>query len=123
MAVGRQRQSRCRHGPSDHRPREGAPSMALPYGRSEVKDRARSTWRGACNVLLPSFTQDFRGLNAKGIAHDVALTARMGYWGTLVASESGTTTDEYIEFMEIAADAAPADLRLVTHLSFTTTEE
>ena len=97
--------------------------MALPYGRSEVKDRARSTWRGACNVLLPSFTQDFRGLNAKGIAHDVALTARMGYWGTLVASESGTTTDEYIEFMEIAADAAPADLRLVTHLSFTTTEE
>jgi len=27
----------------------------------------------------------------------------MGYWGTLVAAESGTTFDEYLAFMEIAA--------------------
>lgn len=97
--------------------------MALPYTRDEVKDRARATWRGACNVTLPSFTNDFTGLNAKGIAHDIRLAAKFGFWGTLVASESGTTLPEYIEFMEIAADAAPEGFRLVTHLSFTTTEE
>lgn len=97
--------------------------MALPYTRNEVKDRARETWRGACNVTLPSFTGDFSRLNHAGIAHDVRLAAEMGFWGTLVASESGTTTDEYLEFLEIAADAAPEGFRLVMHASFSTTEE
>lgn len=97
--------------------------MALPYTRSEVKDRARQTWRGACNVTLPSFTRDFSGLNHAAIAHDVRRAAECGFWGTLIASESGTTPDEYIAFMEVAAGAAPAGFRLVTHLSFSTTEE
>jgi hypothetical protein len=30
--------------------------MALPYKRNEVKERVRATWKGACNVTLPSFT-------------------------------------------------------------------
>lgn len=97
--------------------------MSLPYTRAEVKDRARNEWRGLCNVTLPSFTSDFRGLNAAAIAHDVRLAAQYGYWGTLVASESGTTPEEYNRFMEIAAEAAPEGFRLVAHLSFTTVEE
>ncbi len=96
--------------------------MALPYNRSEVKDRARE-WRGLCNVTLPSFTGDFAGLNPAGIAHDVRLAASTGYWGTLVASECGTTVDEYLAFLEIAADAAPKDFRLVAHLSFDTLDQ
>jgi 4-hydroxy-tetrahydrodipicolinate synthase len=97
--------------------------MPLPYTRGEVKDRAREHWHGACNVTLPSFSPDFTRLSGGGIAHDVRRAAEHGFWGTLVASESGTTTDEYIEFMEIAAAAAPADFRLVAHLSFDTVEE
>jgi 4-hydroxy-tetrahydrodipicolinate synthase len=97
--------------------------MAVPYTRSEIKERARSEWRGACNVTLPSFTADFATLNEAAIAHDVQLAHRYGFWGTLVASESGTTVDEYIRFLEIAADAAPADFRIVSHLSFSTVEE
>ena len=58
--------------------------MALPYTRAEVKDRARSEWVGLCNVTLPSFYEDFPGLNERGIRHDVELAARYGYWGTLV---------------------------------------
>jgi len=97
--------------------------MALEYTRSEVKDRARE-WRGACNVTLPSFTTDFKSLNAEGIAHDVRHAASQGFWGTLVAGESGTNSvDEYIEFIEIVADAAPTGFRIVTHLSFDTLEE
>ena len=92
--------------------------MALPYKRSEVKERSRATWKGACNVTLPSFTPSFEGLNPGAIEHDVRLAAKMGYWGTLVASECGTTFDEYREFMEIAAGAAPKGFALVTHLSF-----
>ncbi len=98
------------------------PSNALPYTRSEVKDRAR-TWAGATNVTLPSFTSDFKGLNRAGIEHDIRHGAKLGFWGTLVASECGTTVDEYVEFMQIAADAAPDDFALVAHFSFDTTEE
>jgi len=96
--------------------------MALPYTRSEIKDRARE-WVGACNVTLPSFTEDFKGLNEAGIAHDVKLAAEHGYWGTLVASESGTTVEEYKRFLEVAAEAAPEGFKLVAHLSFSTVEE
>lgn len=99
------------------------PSSALPYARSEVKDRARAEWSGLCNVTLPSFTADFGGLNEAAIAHDVRHAASLGYWGTLVASESGTTTDEYMRFVEVAAEAAPAGFRTVVHLSFSTVEE
>lgn len=97
--------------------------MPLPYKRSEVKDRVRSTWHGMCSVTIPSFTTDFTGLNAKAIAHDVRLGAKHGFWGTLIASESGTTFEEYLQFMEIAAEAAPKGFALVTHLSFDTVDQ
>lgn len=97
--------------------------MALPYKRDEVKERARAEWRGACGVTLPSFSADFASLNEAGIRHDVRRAAELGFWGTLVASESGTTLEEYVRFLEIAADEAPEDLRIVAHLSFSTVEE
>ncbi|HEY4095373.1 MAG TPA: dihydrodipicolinate synthase family protein [Baekduia sp.] len=96
--------------------------MPLPYTRSEVKDRARE-WEGGCNVTLPSFNEDFSGLNEAGIRHDVKRAAELGYWGTLVASECGTTYEEYKRFLEIAADAAPKDFRIVVHASFDTVEQ
>jgi dihydrodipicolinate synthase/N-acetylneuraminate lyase len=89
----------------------------LPYTRSEIKERARSQWFGACNVTLPSFSADL-SLNAAGIQHDVRHAASLGFWGTLIASECGTTVDEYIRFMELAAEAAPEGFKLVPHLSF-----
>jgi 4-hydroxy-tetrahydrodipicolinate synthase len=92
--------------------------MALSYRRSEVKERVRSSWKGACNVTLPSFAATFDELNPRAIEHDVRLASEMGYWGTLIASESGTTFQEYREFMEIAAGAAPKGFALVVHLSF-----
>lgn len=97
--------------------------MALPYKRNEVKDRFRETWKGACSVTLPSFTLNFDALNAQAIEHDIKLAAKQGFWGTLIASECGTTFAEYKQFMEIAAAAAPKGFALVSHLSFDTVEE
>ena len=94
--------------------------MALPYTRGEIKDRARNEWAGGCSVTLPSFTEDFSALNEAGIRHDVARAAEVGFWGTLVASESGTTFEEYKRFLEVAAEAAPPGFKLVAHLSFDT---
>jgi dihydrodipicolinate synthase/N-acetylneuraminate lyase len=97
--------------------------MALPYTRAEIKERARSEWVGLCNVTLPSFTEDFRGLDEAGIAHDVRHAADLGYWGTLVASECGTTLAEYERFLVVAAEAAPPGFKLVAHLSFDNVED
>jgi 4-hydroxy-tetrahydrodipicolinate synthase len=97
--------------------------MALPYTRGEIKERARSEWVGACNVTLPSFNEDFSGLNEAGIRHDVARAAELGYWGTLVASECGTTFEEYKRFLEVAAEAAPDGFKIVSHLSFDTIDQ
>jgi 4-hydroxy-tetrahydrodipicolinate synthase len=97
--------------------------MALPYTRSEIKDRAREQWVGACSVTLPSFTPDFSGLNEAGIAHDVRRAAELGFWGTLVASESGTTFAEYKRFLEVSAAAAPTGFKIVSHLSFDTLDQ
>ncbi|QRP49359.1 dihydrodipicolinate synthase family protein [Amycolatopsis sp. FDAARGOS 1241] len=93
------------------------------YTRADVKARAREQWRGACNVTLPSFTADFSSLNEEGIRHDVRHAAELGFWGTLIASECGTTDEEYLRFLEVALEAAPAGFRIVSHLSFDTTEQ
>ncbi|WP_459548618.1 dihydrodipicolinate synthase family protein [Nocardia sp. X0981] len=97
--------------------------MALPYSRGDIKDRAKNEWEGGCAVTLPSFTEDFSGLNEAGIRHDVVHAARLGFWGTLVASESGTDFDEYKRFLEVAVEAAPAGFKIVAHLSFDTVEQ
>lgn len=97
--------------------------MTLSYTRAEAKDRAREEWRGGCNVTLPSFTPDFSTLNEAGIRHDIRRAVELGFWGTLVASESGTTFDEYKRFLEVAADEAPTDFKIVAHLSFDTVEQ
>ncbi|MBV9799301.1 MAG: dihydrodipicolinate synthase family protein [Solirubrobacterales bacterium] len=96
--------------------------MPLPYTRAEIKDRARE-WVGLCNVTLPSFNEAFSDLNEAGIRHDVRLAHEYGYWGTLVASECGTTLEEYERFLEIVADEAPEGFRVVAHLSFDTVED
>ena len=93
------------------------------YVRSDVKERAREQWRGACNVTLPSFTPDFSGLNEPGIRHDIRRAAELGFWGTLVASECGTTEDEYLRFLEVALDEAPKGFKIVSHLSFDNTDQ
>jgi len=98
--------------------------MTMPdYTRSEIKDRAREQWRGACNVTLPSFNADFSGLNEAGIRHDVRRAAELGFWGTLVASECGTTEQEYLRFLEVALEEAPTGFKIVSHLSFDTADQ
>lgn len=96
--------------------------MALP-NRKDAKEWARETWIGACNVVLPTFTNDFQRLNKKAIQHDVQLSAKWGYWGALLVSECGTTVEEYKEMIDIAAEAKPENFHLVVHGSFDTLEE
>ena len=42
----------------------------MEYSRAEAKERAFAKWIGVCNVILPSFTADLKGLNEKAIRHE-----------------------------------------------------
>lgn len=95
----------------------------VPYARGEAKEWARASLKGVCNVVMPSFTSDFKDLNEDAIRHDVRRCAELGYSGTLIVSEAGTTFEEYLRFVEIANDARPEGLQLVVHGSFNTVEE
>lgn len=96
---------------------------ALPYTNDEAKDWARETMRGVCNVIMPSFTSDLKGLNEAGIRNDVRRSIELGFWGALAVSECGTTMDEYIRFVEIAVDESGGRFHIVHHGSFDTLED
>lgn len=95
----------------------------MAVARSKLKSWARSTWRGACNVIMPSYTSDLRTLNEAGIRHDVRRNIELGFWGALLVSECGTTFDEYRRFMEIAIDEAGGKHHLLVHGTFDTREQ
>ena len=95
----------------------------MEYSRAEAKERAFAKWIGVCNVILPSFTADLKGLNEKAIRHDVRRNIEHGFWGTLLVSECGTTAAEYRQFMEIAVDEAKGRHFFLMHGTFDTPDE
>jgi 4-hydroxy-tetrahydrodipicolinate synthase len=95
----------------------------LPYTKAEAKDYAFDTWKGVCNVILPSFTKDLKKLNEKGIRHDVRKNIEHGFWGALLVSECGTTKDEMKQFMQIAVDEAKGKHKLLLHGTFDTPDD
>ena len=92
----------------------------MDYTRANAKDWANETWHGVCNVIIPSFTADLKGLNEKAIRHDVRRNIELGYWGALLVSEAATSDDEYVRFMEIAVDEAKGRQNFMFHGSFDT---
>lgn len=100
--------------------------MPLPYRRSEAKAWASQTLRGCCNVLMPTFTSDLNALNEAAIRHDLRRCVDLGFWGTLLVSECGTTLEEMKRFITIAADErdrVKRDFHLVLHGSFDTLDK
>ncbi|MFP3913257.1 MAG: dihydrodipicolinate synthase family protein [Actinomycetota bacterium] len=95
----------------------------LPYSRAEAKEWARATFRGACNVIIPSYTSDLRSLNEAAIRHDVRRNIELGFWGALLVSEAGTTRQEMQRFAEIAVDEAGGNHHFLLQGVFDTAAE
>jgi len=79
--------------------------MSLPYTRSKSKTVPGRTGRALATSPCLHSRQTWK-TQSGWYCHDIRLCAEWGFWGTLIASESGTTVDEYIQFMEIAAEPA-----------------
>ncbi len=93
------------------------------YKKSEAREWARENLRGVANVVIPSYTQNLKGLNEKGIRHDIRLELEYGFKGTLLVSEVAITLDEYRQFFEWANDESKGRLLLIHHASFNDLEE
>lgn len=93
------------------------------YSKDEAREWVRSEMKGVCNVIIPSYSADLRSLNEAGIRHDVRRNIELGFKGTLLVSETALTTDEYVRFVEVAADEAAGEQVLFYHASFNTLEE
>jgi 4-hydroxy-tetrahydrodipicolinate synthase len=93
------------------------------YARSEAREWARAELTGVCNVLIPSYTADLRGVNEAAIRFDVRREIELGFRGALVVGETAITRDEYVQAVEWAADEAHGRLILFFHASFNTLEE
>ncbi len=95
----------------------------MTYAREDAKAWANKNWRGVCNVIMPSFTDDLSGLNEAAIRHDVRRNIELGFWGALIVSECATTLDEYKRFMEICVDEAAGRQTFLMHGTFDTREQ
>lgn len=97
--------------------------MAKLYSKAEAKDWAQANMRGVTNVIIPSFTQDLKGLNEKGIRHDVRKNIEHKFWGALLVSEVSLTPDEMRRFVEVAVDEAQGRHHFLLHGTFDTADE
>ncbi|HXQ49836.1 MAG TPA: dihydrodipicolinate synthase family protein [Stellaceae bacterium] len=93
------------------------------YRKNEARAWAREHMTGCDCVIIPSYTSDLRGMNERGVRHDVRRCIELGFEGALIVSEVALTLDEYRSVTEWAADEAKGRLRIVHHASFNTLEE
>lgn len=93
------------------------------YRKNEARAWAKEKLRGVANVVIPSYSQDLKRLNEKGIRHDIRLELEYGFMGALMVSEVAITLDEYRQFFEWANDESKGRLMLIHHASFNTLEE
>ena len=93
------------------------------YKKNEAREWAREKLRGVANVVIPSYTNDLKGLNEAGIRHDIRKEIELGFGGTLLVSEVAITLEEYGQFFEWSHDEAKGKLQLIHHAMFNTLEE
>jgi 4-hydroxy-tetrahydrodipicolinate synthase len=93
------------------------------YNPDEAREWARENFRGVHNVIIPSYTNDLKDINEQAIRHDVRRNIENGFAGALLVSETSLTPDEYLRFVEIAADENKGRMLLIHHAAFNTLEE
>jgi 4-hydroxy-tetrahydrodipicolinate synthase len=104
--------------------RDGEERVVAEYGRGEAREWAKANMRGVAGCLLPTLNSSLTAVNEAAILHDVRLEKEYGFWGTLLVSECGTTTQEMRQVVDIAVpEAHRLGLRTILLASFPTLDE
>lgn len=79
------------------------PAKSIPAGKQ--KQWAKEHYKGIENLLLPSYSPDFKKLDEEGIRNDVRNSIRHGFFST-TCIPVGVSTEEHKQFLSIACDEA-----------------
>lgn len=91
------------------------------YARKEARSWAKEHMRGVCGCLLPTLNSALTTVNEAAIRHDVRREAELGYWGTLLVTECGTSDAEMRDVIDISvAQARELGLRTMLGASLPT---
>ena len=91
------------------------------YARGEAREWARATMKGICGCMMPTFNSSLTAINERALRHDVRLEKELGFWGTLLVSECGTTDAEMKQVIDVSVDEAKKiGLRTMLLASFPT---
>jgi dihydrodipicolinate synthase/N-acetylneuraminate lyase len=94
------------------------------YSKGEARSWARERMQGVCGCLLPTFNSSLTKINEEAIRHDVRHEKDLGFWGSLLVSECGTTKDEMRQVMDVAVDEGQrVGLRTMLLASFPTLDD
>jgi 4-hydroxy-tetrahydrodipicolinate synthase len=78
-------------------------TLRASTSRTEKKQWAQEHLRGMENVVMPSFSPDFKSLDESGIRHDVRQSIKHGFCSSTV-SPIGATPEQRSRLMEIVRD-------------------
>lgn len=93
------------------------------YGRTDARAWAREHMRGVCGCLLPTLNSSLSVVNEAAVRHDLRLESELGFWGTLLVTECGTTDAEMRDVIDISVgEAGRLGLRTMLGASFPTLE-
>jgi 4-hydroxy-tetrahydrodipicolinate synthase len=90
------------------------------YQRKDARAWARDNLIGCAAVTIPSYTNDLKSLNERGIRHDVERVVKLGFTYTLLCSELAITAQENAQFTALAREAAGSKFGLLFHAAFGT---
>jgi 4-hydroxy-tetrahydrodipicolinate synthase len=93
------------------------------YKKQDARAWAREHLTGCSAVTIPSYSADLKRLNERGIRHDIARAAELGFSYTLLCSEVAITPEENAQFTAWARDTAGGRLGLFFHAAFGTLAE
>jgi len=80
-----------------------ATAGSVPVSRQ--KQWAKENYKGIENLLIPSYSPDFKKLDEEGIRNDVRNSIRHGFFST-TCIPVGVSTEEHKQFLTIACDEA-----------------
>ena len=73
------------------------------YRRSEAREWVKAKMRGVCGCLLPTLSSSLRTINEVATRHDIRREAELGFWGTLLKSQRGTTNEDMCQGIDHSA--------------------
>jgi 4-hydroxy-tetrahydrodipicolinate synthase len=90
------------------------------YKKHDARAWARQHLTGCSAVTIPSYSEDLKRLNERGIRHDIERAVQFGFRYTLLCSEVAITPEENAQFTAWARDTAGDRLGLFFHAAFGT---